>query len=88
MLMTNQHLDKLAAMQADFVAHGMLPAGHMPPPNVSFLPRPIDNPPARDNDSDGDNDNEGPVDSDMNVLGHVVLARFCGKYCNTATHFI
>ncbi|KAH9982991.1 hypothetical protein BGW80DRAFT_1434184 [Lactifluus volemus] len=77
MLMTNQRLDKLAAMQADFVARGMLPAGHMPPPNVSFLPRPIDNPPARDNDSDGDDDDEGPVDSDMNVLGHVVLARFC-----------
>jgi hypothetical protein len=83
MLKTNQRLDKLSAMRADFVARGMLPAGHMPPPNVSFLPRPIDNQPVCDNDDGNDNDDIGPVDA--NVLGHVVLARVCGKYCDTVT---
>jgi hypothetical protein len=28
MLVTNQRLDKLAAMQSDFIARGMLPGGH------------------------------------------------------------
>lgn len=33
MLLTNQHLDKLIAMQTDFVDQGMLPPSHDKPGN-------------------------------------------------------
>ena len=38
MLKTIQCLDKLAAMSSDFIACGILPAGHAPGRNVSHLP--------------------------------------------------
>ena len=35
MLITNQHLDKLATVRADFIAHGMLPPDRGPLPGVN-----------------------------------------------------
>ena len=74
MLNTNQRLDKLAAMRSDFVARGMLPAGHAPGRNVSLI-APLHQ--AGINDIDAEDDDEGPVEE--NVDGHVSLARTCGK---------
>ncbi|KAH9974793.1 hypothetical protein BGW80DRAFT_1490177 [Lactifluus volemus] len=64
-LSINQRLDKLTAMHSDFVSRGMLPAGHIPPSGVSFLPPRDDGPPTSGDDGE-------PADD--NVLGHVVLA--------------
>jgi hypothetical protein len=74
MLNTNQRLDKLAAMRCDFIARGMLPAGHTPRRNISLIPRPHQ---AEINDRDAEDNDEGPVEE--NVDGHVSLARTCGK---------
>jgi hypothetical protein len=67
MLVINQRLDKLAAMHTDFVAHGMLPAGHPPWRNLSTDPTlklvtPDNN----------DDDDRAPVKE--NVMGHVVTS--------------
>ncbi|KAG1727187.1 uncharacterized protein EDB91DRAFT_1254011 [Suillus paluster] len=45
MLLTNQRLDKLAAAHVDFVARGLLPASHGPPPRrgLDFVDEGIDN---------------------------------------------
>lgn len=45
MLLTNQHLDKLAATRVDFVARGLLPASHAPPPRcgLDFMDEGIEN---------------------------------------------
>ncbi|KAI0297314.1 hypothetical protein B0F90DRAFT_1811137 [Multifurca ochricompacta] len=72
MLMTNQHLDKLSAMGSDFVACGMLPAGHIPPQNISYIYQP-NNDTSREDDDESDDENGGAVD-EKNVLGHVILA--------------
>jgi hypothetical protein len=79
MLRVNERLDKLSAMRVDFVARGMMPAGHRPPAGTSFLHRPLGeySHPSQD---ESDDDDEGPVDD--NVLGNVVLARKRGKYCS------
>ena len=75
MLVINQRLDKLAAMHMDFVARGMLPAGHptwrrlSTDPNLKRM--------TADNDNDDDDDDGAPVEE--NVMGHVVLARTRGK---------
>ncbi|KAI0295051.1 hypothetical protein B0F90DRAFT_1811552 [Multifurca ochricompacta] len=73
MLMTNQCLDKLSAMHSDFVARGMLPAGHIPPQNISYIYQP-NNDTSREDDDESNDENGGAVD-EKNVLGHVVLAR-------------
>ncbi|KAI0288345.1 hypothetical protein B0F90DRAFT_1812777 [Multifurca ochricompacta] len=78
MLMTNQRLDKLSAMGSDFVARGMLPAGHIPPQNISYIYQP-NNDTSREDDDESDDENGGAVD-EKNVLGHVVLARSPGEY--------
>ena len=74
MLTINQRLDKLAAMCSDFIAHGMLPAGHPTGRNASLILTPhqaaIDNIGAEDDD-------EGPVE-EKNVDGHVSLAHTRG----------
>jgi hypothetical protein len=59
MLLTNQRLDKLAAMRSDFVARGMIPASHA---NV-LIPS-----------TDHEDDEEGPSEGEV-VDGHVDLAR-------------
>jgi hypothetical protein len=63
MLTVIERLDKLAAMHSDFVARGMLPAGHAPGRNVSYMLESQD---------------EGPVEGEV-VLGHVEMARTRGK---------
>jgi len=72
MLVINQRLDKLATIHTDFVAHGMLPAGHTPRRNISANPNPKQVIP-----NNNDDDDDSPVEED--VLGHVVLARTHGK---------
>jgi len=67
MLVINQRLDKLAAMHTDFVARGMLPAGHPPWRNLSTDPTLKLVTPDNNDDDDG-----APVEE--NVMGHVVLA--------------
>lgn len=69
MLLTNQRLDKLAAMRSDFTSRGMICGGHTPGRNVLQPPPNCD---------DNDDDDEGPVDE--NILGHVVLAQSRGMY--------
>lgn len=73
MLITNQRLDKLAAMRSDFTARGMLPSASAGVPRVEH-PR-TQNMPA---ENDNDDDDEGPVEE--NVLGHVSLARTRGTF--------
>jgi len=76
MLNINQCLDKLAAMHSDFVARGMLLAGHTPGRNVSLISRPHQ---AEICGVEAEDDDEGgPVDEE-NVDGHVSLACTCGK---------
>ena len=77
MLLTNQRLDKLAAMRSDFAERGMLPAGHNPPRNIMH---PQIRKPSRSCGHDSDGEDEGPVEGDV-VMGHVVLARTRGKSC-------
>ena len=72
MLHMIQHLDKLAAMHSDYVAHGMLPAGHTPGRGISLILG------AGINNVDADDDDGGPVEEE-NVGGHVSLACTCGK---------
>ena len=68
MLLINQRLDKLMAMHADFVEHGMLPGRDIA--NSSTLQgHECLRMPTNDEDKDKD---EGPVDED--ILGHVILA--------------
>jgi hypothetical protein len=67
MLLTNQRLDKLAAMRSDFLARGML-LGPQGPQNTS--------PPENNNDEDEEDDS--PVEE--NVLGHVSLAQTRGAF--------
>ena len=74
MLNINQRLDKLAAMRSDFVACGMLPAGHNPGRNISLILGPHQ---ARIRGADAEDDDGGPVEEE-NVDGHVFLARTCG----------
>jgi hypothetical protein len=70
MLLTNQRLDKLAAMRSDFISRGMLPGGHASGRNISHVFRPgvI---------GDADVDDAGPA-MEENVLGNVVLAHTRG----------
>ena len=73
MLITNQRLNKLAAMRSDFSAHGMLPSAHP----VNTVPH-IQNLGSQSTPADNDDDKEGPVEE--NILGHVSLARTCGTF--------
>jgi hypothetical protein len=73
MLVINQRLDKLAAMHTDFVARGMLPAGHPPWRNLSADPNLKQVTP----DNNDDDDDGAPVEE--NILGNVVLARTRGE---------
>ena len=73
MLITNQRLDKLAAMRSDFSARGMLPSAH----TANAVPH-IQNPGSQSTPADNDDDDEGPVEE--NVLGHVSLARTRGTF--------
>jgi hypothetical protein len=75
MLQTNQRLDKLAAMRSDYIARGMLPAGHIPGRGTSLILGPHQV--GTNNAGDDDND-EGPIEEE-NVDGHVSLASTCGK---------
>ncbi|KAF8267076.1 hypothetical protein EI94DRAFT_1771946 [Lactarius quietus] len=73
MLLINQFLDKLTAMQADFAERGMIPAGHTPPRN--FL-HPCMLTEAMPNSNDSDSEDEDPLEGNI-VMGHVVLAWKC-----------
>ena len=75
MLLTNQRLDKLAAMRSDFAKQGMLPAGHTTPRNTMH---PHASKPSRPCGNDSKGDDKGPVEGEV-VMGHVVLARTRGK---------
>ena len=72
MLLTNQHLDKLAAMRSDFAERKMLPAGHAPSRNTSHVHTQVPNRP-RPIGEESNGEDEGPVEGDI-VEGHVVLA--------------
>ncbi|KAN0139618.1 hypothetical protein V8E53_002280 [Lactarius tabidus] len=72
MLLTNQRLDKLAAMRSDFTSHGMIRGGHTPGRNTLQPPNAHAFPPNLNGNNDEDDD-DGPVDE--NILGHVVLAQ-------------
>ena len=74
MLLTNQWLDKLVAMCADFVEHDMLPGSYTANRTLQG-PKHLRMP----TDDDDDDNNEGPVDED--ILGHVTLARNRGMSC-------
>jgi hypothetical protein len=71
MLVTNQRLDKLAAMRSDFAARGMLPAGRAAGRQISYAHKPSQQ--ALDN---GEEDS-GPVE-EQDILGHVILAQTRG----------
>ncbi len=75
MLVVNQCLDKLSAMQSDFAACGMLPAQT----SHGLKPQDSGSKKSAQGGDDNDNDNGAPVDSE-DVLGHVVLAKRSGKY--------
>ena len=81
MLITNQRLDKLAAMRSDFSARGMLSsAPTASTTSVSHAQHPgFQNTPA-----DDDDDEEGPVEE--NVLGHVSLARIRSTFLTLFGH--
>ena len=76
MLIINQRLDKLAAMHIDFVARGMLLAGHTPGRNVSLILRPYQ---AGIRGVDDEDDDEGGPVEEENIDGHVSLACTRGK---------
>jgi hypothetical protein len=81
MLVTNQRLEKLAAMQSDFVARGMLPGGHKSGKNMTthvFEPK---------YSSRGEEDDAWPAEEE-NVLGNVVLARTRGMLFSLITTLI
>jgi hypothetical protein len=67
MLLTNQRLDKLAAMRTDFAARGMIPAGHAAVRGISNVLNPH-------HDDGTESDEEGPSE-EKDVLGHVDLAQ-------------
>ncbi|KAH9038559.1 hypothetical protein EDB85DRAFT_1860463 [Lactarius pseudohatsudake] len=69
MLLTNQRLDKLAAMHIDFAERDMLPAGRAPPRYTSRVPNQ-----SRPNGDDSEGEDEGPVEDEV-VEGHVDLAQ-------------
>jgi hypothetical protein len=83
MLLVNQRLDKLAAMRSDFVARGMIPAGHAAGRQITHLlkrSRRVFDYEAEDN---------GPVDAeDQDILGHVILARTRGMSFNPTDKII
>jgi hypothetical protein len=79
MLLTNQRLDKLAAMRIDSASRGMIRGvvtlgRNVPPPPSNAQAFPND---GGGNDDD-DDDDEGPVDK--NISGHVVLAQTRGMF--------
>jgi hypothetical protein len=81
MLVTNQRLEKLAAMRSDFVARGMLPGGHKSGKNMTthvFEPK---------YSSRGEEDDAWPAEEE-NVLGNVVLARTRGMLFSLITALI
>lgn len=71
MLQVNQRLDKLAAMRSDFVARGMLSAGHAGCRQVPHVPKPSQE------FSDNEDDDGGPVE-EQDILGDVILAHTRG----------
>lgn len=75
MLHTIQRLEKLAAMNTDYIARGMLPAGHTPGRGISLI---LGSHQAGINNMDADDDDGGPIEEE-NVDGHVSLARTCGE---------
>jgi hypothetical protein len=75
MLHTIQRLEKLAAMNINYIARGMLPAGHTPGRGISLVQGPHQ---VGINNVDADGDDGGPVEEE-NVEGHVSLARTCGE---------
>jgi len=74
MLTINQCLDKLAAICSNFIACGMLPAGHPTVRNVSLILMPHQ---AEINNIGAEDDDEGPVEEE-NIDGHISLAHTCG----------
>lgn len=71
MLLTNQRLDKLAAMRVDFTSRGMIRGVDTVGRNMPPLPNPH-------GDNDDEDEDEGPVDD--NITGHVVMARTRGMF--------
>ncbi|KAI9438995.1 hypothetical protein H4582DRAFT_2111280 [Lactarius indigo] len=69
MLLTNQRLDKLAAMRSHFASLNMFQGGQTDNSNTSQVPHP----PHLPSDDDDDDDDGGPVEE--GILGHVVLAQ-------------
>jgi hypothetical protein len=77
MLKINERLDKLAAMRSDFVACGMLPAGHAAGRNVSYMLEAQESAECVGDDVHKEADG-GAIDQEV-VLGHVELARSRSK---------
>ena len=71
MLLTNQHLDKLAASHVDFQTHGML--------NGPLLDYDISHKIPNFVPEDDDDDDSGPIDT-CDILGEVTLAKEPGAY--------
>lgn len=83
MLLVNQQLDKLAAMCSDFVAHGMIPAGHAAGRQITHLFK------CSWQVFNYEAENNGPMDAeDQNILGHVILARTYGMLFNPTDKII
>ena len=75
MLVTNQHLDKLAAARVNFQAHGMLGRQRLGP--LEMLPPDLPIPNARDEDNKDNNDG-GAVDGDVD--SEVISAQCPSEY--------
>lgn len=81
MLLTNQRLDKLAAMRSDFAARGMLPAGHAAGRQITHILKPSQH------ILNNEEDDSGPVEEE-DILGHVILAQTRGMSNFVSDKFI
>jgi hypothetical protein len=95
MLLTNQRLDKLAAMRSNFASRGMIcgvdaVGRNMPPPPSHVQASPLNGGSDEDDDgpghaqafapNGGDDDDDDGGPVDEDITGHVVLARTRGMF--------
>ncbi|SRR6266702_1967416 len=76
MLMTNQHLNKIAAQKTKYTNLGMLSDGHAPPRYTLCTHVPKE---SRPNGNNSDSKDEGTVKGHV-VMGHVILAWKCSMF--------